>query len=697
MGERGRRTLRAGLAAALIGSAAFAAVVANPASAVDMEHYVATTGVDAGNCQDVANPCLTISYAVGQATTGDIINVAAGAYPENVVVTKSLRFRGANAGVNAGVGAGARGPESVVKSFRSTTDFTTVASAYGTANADVTIDGFQVDPQGDTSFPFQGGSLRIGMIHLHGGSGAGTSIVNNVISGAPTFTPASPSSMAVQGVAVASGTTAISHNRIQNVRYGALTLQSAGVGFSTLTATIDGNVIAGVTAQGIGSGGATGTVQPGATITGNQIDATGSTTGPGGIVITNSNNVITGNTFNRVGSAVYIDICKKFQTRNNLIADNVMTNNGNGVAMAMSQPGTACQGQASNAEGVGNWIVGGGDVNGTVITGNTFSGNTQSGIIHSVGWFTYTPVYTTGNIDITCNFWGNPTGPTVASNPGGTGQALIVNNAPNATFTYLPWEVAADGACTGGLPPELPVVRIADAEVLEVASGQIAAYVPVMLDAPATENVTVRFFTTSGSAVGGNAPGAGVDFRNWGTVTTPRQVVIPAGSTQAVIAPPIYADGVSESNETFTVTLASVSGGDYVLSDDVDATVTIADADNLGTTDPVLFVGNGTVFEADDGTRQLQFHVQLNRAPGATTNVTLATADGSAVAGSDFVQRAFTVKFGATEVSKIFNVTLVNDAAVEAAESFTLSGAVVSGPLVEQLQDTATGTILDND
>ncbi len=173
MGERGRTALRAGLAVALIGAAAFGAVVANPASAVDVEHYVATTGADVGNCQDALDPCLTINYAVAQAGAGDIINVAAGAYPENVVVTKSLRFRGANAGVNAGVGAAPRGPESVVKSFRSTSDLTTVAAAYGTANADVTIDGFQVDPQGDTNFPFQGGSLRIGMIHLHGGAGAG--------------------------------------------------------------------------------------------------------------------------------------------------------------------------------------------------------------------------------------------------------------------------------------------------------------------------------------------------------------------------------------------------------------------------------------------------------------------------------------------------------------------------------------------
>ena len=697
MGERGRTTLRAGLAAALIGAAAFGVVVANPASAVDVEHYVATTGADVGNCQDALNPCLTINYAVAQAGTGDIVNVAAGAYPENVVVNKSLRFRGANAGVNAGVGAGARGPESVVKSFRSTADITSVASAYGTANADVTIDGFQLDPQGDASFPFQGGTLRIGMIHLHGGSGTGTSIVNNVISGAPAYNPTTPSQMAVQGVSVASGTTEISHNRIQNLRYGALTLQSAGAGFSPLTATYDGNVVTGVSTQGLGSGGATGTVQPGATITGNQIDELGGTRNPGGIVLTNSNNVVSGNTFTSLGSGVWVDICKKFQTRNNAISDNTFVNNSGGVVWGLSQPGSACQGQTGNQEGVGNWIVGGGTIDGSSVTGNSFIGN-NSAVSHGVNWSTWSPAISNGTIDLTCNWWGSATGPTSATlNPGGTGQSIIFNQAPNLTWDFEPWETADGGPCNGPLVPEVPVVRVADAEVLEVASGQIAAYVPVMLDEPASENVTVRFYTTSGSATGGNAPGVGVDFRNWGTVASPRQVVIPAGSTQAVIAPPIYADGVAESNETFTVTLASVSGGGVELSDDVDASVTIVDADNLGTTDPVLYVGNGTVFEADDGTRQLQFHVQLNRPAGASTNVSLVTANGSAVAGADFVQRGFTVKFGATEVSKIFNVTLVNDTVGESAETFSLNGAVVSGPLVEELQSSATGTILDND
>lgn len=42
--------------------------------------YVATTGVDTGNCTDSGSPCATINYAVTQVSDGDTITVASGNY-----------------------------------------------------------------------------------------------------------------------------------------------------------------------------------------------------------------------------------------------------------------------------------------------------------------------------------------------------------------------------------------------------------------------------------------------------------------------------------------------------------------------------------------------------------------------------------------------------------------------------------------
>ena len=271
-----------------------------------------------------------------------------------------------------------------------------------------------------------------------------------------------------------------------------------------------------------------------------------------------------------------------------------------------------------------------------------------------------------------------------------------MSNFPNGTFTFLPWEVTDGGACTGGLP-SAPVVRVADAEVLEVASGNRSAFVPVMLDAPATEDLTVSFYTVSGSAVGGNAPGAGVDFRNWGTPTSPRSVTIPAGSTQGVIAPPVYGDGVSEGNETFEVKIVSVSGGDYEVAADDTATVTILDADHLGTSDPVITVTNAYAYQGVDGVRKVQFQVQLNKPAASEVQVPMGTQDGTALAGTDYQARSFTLKLPAGSISKTYDVVLVNGSPTVGTTTFSLSGAVASGPLLEELSMTGTGTILAND
>jgi hypothetical protein len=49
-----------------------------PAQAQGSVRYVATTGADSGNCSDSGAPCLTIGYAIGQASAGDTIQIGRG-------------------------------------------------------------------------------------------------------------------------------------------------------------------------------------------------------------------------------------------------------------------------------------------------------------------------------------------------------------------------------------------------------------------------------------------------------------------------------------------------------------------------------------------------------------------------------------------------------------------------------------------
>ena len=65
------------------------------------DRHVDPTGSDSGDCANVAAPCLTIAYAVAQATAGDTVHLAAGTYTgpgnQHVILSKALTLAGADA------------------------------------------------------------------------------------------------------------------------------------------------------------------------------------------------------------------------------------------------------------------------------------------------------------------------------------------------------------------------------------------------------------------------------------------------------------------------------------------------------------------------------------------------------------------------------------------------------------------------
>jgi parallel beta-helix repeat protein len=61
--------------------------------------YVSPSGADAGTC--TSSPCRTISYAVGQASAGDVVSVGAGTYHESVNITRRLALVGHDAIIDA--------------------------------------------------------------------------------------------------------------------------------------------------------------------------------------------------------------------------------------------------------------------------------------------------------------------------------------------------------------------------------------------------------------------------------------------------------------------------------------------------------------------------------------------------------------------------------------------------------------------
>jgi hypothetical protein len=83
----------AGVAAPAPPATAGARPIGSTPARAGITRLVSPTGSDIGDCS--VDTCQTIGYAIGQSSSGDAIDIAAGTYAEHVVVDRSLRLEGA--------------------------------------------------------------------------------------------------------------------------------------------------------------------------------------------------------------------------------------------------------------------------------------------------------------------------------------------------------------------------------------------------------------------------------------------------------------------------------------------------------------------------------------------------------------------------------------------------------------------------
>jgi hypothetical protein len=110
-----------------------------------------------------------------------------------------------------------------------------------------------------------------------------------------------------------------------------------------------------------------------------------------------------------------------------------------------------------------------------------------------------------------------------------------------------------------------------------------------------------------------------------------------------------------------------------------------------------LTVGNVTVYEAQTGTIQALFPVRLSCPVGADVAMTYSTADGTALAGQDYLSTSgsLTLPAGTTEVS--IPVTVLSDDVHELHETFRVLLGDASPEWVVRLDPVGVGTILNDD
>jgi hypothetical protein len=194
----------------------------------------------------------------------------------------------------------------------------------------------------------------------------------------------------------------------------------------------------------------------------------------------------------------------------------------------------------------------------------------------------------------------------------------------------------------------------------------------------ASSAVSVAFATADGTAVSGSDYTA-----SSGTLS------FASGETSKTVSVATIDDASPESPETVLLNLSNPSAGTTIATGQ--ATGTITDNDSAPTP-PSFAVSDVTVTEG--GT--LVFTITKTGTTSSSYTVNYSTANGTALAASDFTAVSGTLTFAATDSSKTVSVSTIDDASSEGTETMELDLSGPSGGATIS-DGTGIGTIGDND
>ncbi len=224
-------------------------------------------------------------------------------------------------------------------------------------------------------------------------------------------------------------------------------------------------------------------------------------------------------------------------------------------------------------------------------------------------------------------------------------------------------------------------VSIANVSVSEGNSGVTPVVFTVSLSSPVPAGsapVVVKYATAAGTAV------AGKDF-----VAQSGSISIGPGQSSGTITVLALGNTLNEPNKTFTVTLTSATNA--LLPAGTKATGTIQNDDPL----PSLSVSNVTAAEGNSGTTNFTFTVSLSAASGQTVTVPYATADGTAVAGTDYTATSGTLTFKPGTTALTVNVPVIGNTVSGPNKTFSLNLGSPTNATIGTGQ--GTGTIVNDD
>ncbi|HEX3577199.1 MAG TPA: Calx-beta domain-containing protein [Thermoanaerobaculia bacterium] len=230
--------------------------------------------------------------------------------------------------------------------------------------------------------------------------------------------------------------------------------------------------------------------------------------------------------------------------------------------------------------------------------------------------------------------------------------AGVAGGFATATATDSLGNTSEFSACAAISTPATPSISMSDAQVVEGNAGTATMTFNVFLSAASASTVTASFATASGTATSGS------DFTpNSGTVT------FTAGQTKQTITVSVLGDVTPEPDETLFVNLTAP------------VNATIAGAQGVGTIKnddalPALSINDVTLAEGNSGATSFNFTVTLTPASTFPVTINWASADNTAIAGSDYQPASGSLTFAPGQTTKTVTVFVNGDVTTEPNESF---------------------------
>lgn len=275
----------------------------------------------------------------------------------------------------------------------------------------------------------------------------------------------------------------------------------------------------------------------------------------------------------------------------------------------------------------------------------------------------------------------------------GTMQATVTVNIvgdttiePTQTFALVlsaPSNVTiSDGTAVGTIVNDdgLPAASINDVTVTEGDAGLVIATFTITLADPAFGGETIDVATANATAT------AGSDYVGQsGTVT------FALGEDTKTVAVTVNGDQAAELDETLLVNLSNPSG---IIITDGQGVGTITN-DDIG----VSIAPTATVEEGDVGTIALTITPAVHPA----FDVVVATADGTAIAGTDYTVLVSVMPIAANAVTANVNLTTAENVLLDGDRALTVAVALPGAPpagftvRVDPAAAVSTVTITDDD